>query len=269
VEITRANEGEKHSRYIFLTLTVRNIPWEALAEQIKVIMESWRRMDKRIKRAAAVTGWVRTFEVKRSHEHGDANPHLHILLQVPPEYFDKDSGIHYHKKDELIQQWKECLHADYSPSVSINAVKDTDYDIGRAVAEVARYIAKDSGIEGLSDADFKYYAEAVHGVRSWATGGRMKIGDDKEVEAYLHDDGDPGDVEGFCKHCDGKLYEMREVWSAAGKTYSVKTEMDYNNLTNRAQAGNGNGQVVNINYTGGGNVYVGGVYGGYTESVRK
>jgi plasmid rolling circle replication initiator protein Rep len=265
-EITTANEAEKHSRYILLTLTVRNIPWAALAEQIEVIMESWRRMEKRIKRAAAVTGWVRTFEVKRSHEHGDAHPHLHILLQVPPEYFDKDSGIHYHKKDDLIQQWKKCLHADYAPSISINAVKDADYGIGRAVAAAARYIGKVSGFEGLSDTDFRYYVEAVHGVRTWATGGRMRIGDDKEIEAFLHDDGS-GYAEGFCKHCGGKLYEMREVWSVAGKTYSVKSEMDYNNLTNRTQAGSG--QVVNINNSRGGIIYVGGFCGERTESVRK
>ena len=184
-EIIAANEAERRSRYVYLTLTVRNVPWEELREQIEIIMESWRRMDKRIKRAAAVMGWVRSFEVKRSREHGDAHPHLHILLQVPPEYFDKDSGLHYHKKDELIQQWRECLRAKYSPSISINAVKDTENEIGRVVTEITKYLAKNSGIEGLSDSDFRYYVEAVHGVRTWSTGGRMRISDEEEIEAFL------------------------------------------------------------------------------------
>lgn len=265
-EIITANEAEKHSRYIFLTLTVRNVPWEDLSKQIEVIMESWRRMDKRIKRAAAVMGWVRTFEVKRSREYSDAHPHLHILLQVPPGYFDKDSGLHYHKKDELIRQWRECLRAEYSPSIAINAVKDTDYEIGRVVSEITKYIAKDSGIEGLSDSDFRYYVEAVHGVRSWSTGGRMRISDDEEIEAFLHDDQATVNEGGICRHCGGKLFEMREVWSNAGKAYTVKGGIDYNNLTNQVhdetQASDGYVVNLNINNTGGGNIYVGEIYGG-------
>jgi plasmid rolling circle replication initiator protein Rep len=151
------------SRYALLTLTVRNVPWAKLAEQIEAIMESWRRMDKRIKRAAAVLGWVRTFEVTRSVEYGNAHPHLHVLLQVPPEYFDQDSSLYlHHRKNDLIKQWQECLHVDYSPSISINAIRDKEHEIGRAVAEAANYIAKESEIEGLSDSDFRNYVEAVH-----------------------------------------------------------------------------------------------------------
>ena len=258
-EIIAANEAEKYSRYIFLTLTVRNVPWAALAEQLDVMMESWRRMEKRIKRAAAVTGWVRTLEVRHSRERGDAHPHLHVLLQVPPEYFGNKSGLHYHKKDELIQQWRDCLRAEYSPSISINALKDTNYEIGRAVSEVTKYIVKGSGIEGLTDADFLCYVNAVHGVRAWATGGRMKIGDDKEIEAFLHDD--RGHV--FCKPCGGNLYEMREVWSATNKAYTVK--IDGNVDDSRKNIVNN----LNINNTEGGNIYVGGFYSGRTENARE
>jgi hypothetical protein len=231
-------------------------------------MESWRKMIKRIKRASAVTGWVRTFEVTRSQERGDAHPHFHILLQVPPEYFacpcevgDRSSGLHYHKKDELIQQWKECLKAEYSPSISINAVRDTIYEIGRTVAEVAKYTAKSAAIGGLSDIDFRYYVEGVHGVHSWSTGGRMRINDDEEIEPFLHDDSSVGSAEGICKHCGGKLFEMREVWSSAEKAYIVKGELDYNNLITKARDEAQTGCVVNLSInSGGGDVHVGDVY---------
>ena len=259
-EIIAANEAEKHSRYIFLTLTVKNVSWNKLSEQIKAIMRSWRLMDKRIMRAAAVMGWVRTFEVIRSREHGDAHPHMHILLQVPPEYFDKDTGLRYHKKDKLIGQWRECLGVDYSPSISISAVKDLDHEIGRAVAEITRYIAKGSDIAGLSDSDFRYYVEAVNGVHSWATGGRMRISDGNEIEAFLHDDQFVNHEAGICKHCGGKLFEMREVWSPTSKAYAMKIEAGYNNQKNctHNEAQPGSGYVVNLNInSGGGNVYVG------------
>ena len=249
------NEGETRPRYAHLTLTVRNVPWGELAEQIKTIMKSWRRMEKRIKRAAAVLGWVRIFEVTRSHEHGNAHPHLHVLLQVPPEYFDQGSDLYlFHRKEALIRQWRECLHVNYSPSISINAVGDTDYEIERAIGEATKYLLKDSGIEGLSDSDFKNYAEAVHGVRSWSTSGRMRINDDEEIEAVLHDV--PLYVKGTCRHCGGRMFEMREVWTAAGKMYSVKVARD------DAQTGCSFTVNLNINNSGGGNVYVGDVYGG-------
>jgi len=255
-EIIAVNEAEKHSRYALLTLTVRNVAWDKLAEEIKAIMESWRRMDKRIMRAAAVIGWFRAFEVMRSNDNGDAHPHLHILLQVPPEYFDQDSKLYlFHRKDELIRQWQECLHVNYAPSISIKAIKDNE--IGYAVAEATKYIAKESGIEKLSDADFRSYVEAVHGSRAWSTGGRMRISDD-EIEASLHDD-NPASQKGTCRHCGGRLFEMREVWSATGKAYTAKFEAGYNNMNHAHNEDQASGDyIVNLNInSGGGNIYVG------------
>jgi plasmid rolling circle replication initiator protein Rep len=293
-EIIAANEKEKHSRYIFLTLTVRNVPWDELAEQVRAIIAGWRRMDKRIRRAGSITGWFRTFEVTRSHENGesDAHPHFHVLMQAPPEYFgadkaDKNSGLHYHKKDELIEQWRDCLREKYSPSISINAIKDTEHDIGHAVAEAAKYIAKDfllADMEGFTDADFKYYVEAIHGVRAWATGGRMRISDD-DIEESLHGPGpevsqsdEQPQAGGVCRHCGGKLIEMREVWSDAGKAYTVKDKTGYN--VDKSQKTQAHGETpdsglphgdcvvnLNINQSGGGNIYVGDI--GFAENVEN
>ena len=288
-EIITTNEAKKRSRYLLLTLTVRNVAWNELANQIKTIMESWHKLNKRIKRASSITGWVRVFEVTRSQEHGDAHPHLHILLQVPPEYFacpheagDKDSGLHYHKKDELIQQWAECLGVKYQPSISIHAVKDTACEIERAVAETARYIAKKPDIDRLSDTDFRYYAEAVRGVRSWSSGGRMKMSDDDEIEPFLHgaevlqsNDQPTDSTESICKckQCGGRLFEMREVWSNAGKAYTMKVDADYNSLKNQeydeTQAGGGNIVNLNFNNNGGGNIYVGGDVYGWNAGKRE
>ena len=58
------------------------------------------------------------------------------------------------------------------------------------------------------------------------------------------------------------MFEMREVWTAAGKMYSVKVARD------ETQTGGGNFTVnLNINNSGGGNVYVGDVYGGIKKGV--
>ena len=260
--IIAACEREYHSRYIFLTLTVRNVPWSELAEQIKIIMSSWDRFGKRLRRAAAVTGWVKTIEVTRSKERGDAHPHLHILMQVPPEYFDETSPLYMrHRKDDLIDQWQQCLRETYSPSISIKAVRDSNYAIGRAVAETTKYIAKGSDINGLSDAEFADYVAAIHGVRSWSTGGRMRVSDE-DIEEYLHD-GEMSHAEGICGNCGGKLIEMREVWSNIAKAYTIKVDIDYNDLGQTksefaAASPVTGGRVINLNInTGGGDVHVG------------
>ena len=260
-QIIAANAAEKPSRYILLSLTIRNIPWSELAAQIRVIMQSWDRMGKRIRRAAAVTGWVRTFDVTRSRKYGDAHPHLHVLLQVSPEYFDKHSGIHYHKKDELIEQWKECLREEYSPSIDISAVRDTDYTLKNAILKTTKYISKNSGVQGLSDEDFRYYVDAMRGVRAWSSGGDMKISDE-DIEAKLHyddHDDEPINREGICGNCGGELHEMREVWSPLNKIYRVKIDTDYNSLRSGDNAAQAGARVVlNVVNTGGGSIYVGG-----------
>jgi plasmid rolling circle replication initiator protein Rep len=218
-EIITINELEFHSRYIFLTLAVCNVPWSKLSEQIGIIMHSWEKMHKRIKRAAVVTGWVKTFEVTRSKEHGDAHLHLRVLMQVPPGYFDRYSG--FCKKDELVRQLRECLQTEYASSISINAVKDTDYEIGRAVVEITKYIAKGYDINGLDNSDFKNYVDAMHQVKCWSTGGRMKISDD-DIEAFLHD-GEETHPEGICGNCGGKLHRVREVWDEAAGVYRIES----------------------------------------------
>ena len=260
-QIIALNEREKKSRYIFLTLTVENVPWSALADEIKTIMKSWDKFGKRIRRASIVTGWVRTFEVTRSVKFDNAHPHLHILMQVPPEYFDPDDPMWLaYKKDDLIKQWQECLCADYGPSIKVQAVRDNDYSMMRSILEVAKYIAKGDDISGLSDGDFRHYVDAIHGVRVWSSGGRMKI-KDSEIEEFLHD-GEMTHEEGTCGNCGGQLIEMREVWSQKLGVYVVKTEIDFDKIKYFKQAGltnhSGNHTINLTIETNGGNVYVGG-----------
>ena len=259
-DIIAANEREKHSRYIFLTLTVRNVPWSELSNQVKTIMASWHRMNKRLKRAAVVIGWVRAFEVTMSKEDGTAHPHLHVLMQVGPEYFlpENTSPYVYHKKNDLIRQWKECLHADYDPSISIKAIREADYEIGRAVTETTKYISKgSSGVNRLSLDDFRHYAKAMKGVRAWGAGGRMRI-TEEEIDARLH--GDEPAIESICGNCGDNLFEMREVWSSTQKAYTMKIEIDYNSMKSKTNHNTPIAceRVVNFNInSGGGNIYVG------------
>jgi hypothetical protein len=191
-------------------------------------MHAWDNMTRRFRRRKIITGWARTFETTRSKTYGDAHPHFHILMQVPPEYFDRKSEIYMgYKKDDLIKMWRECMGVDYDPSISIEGVKD--YAMAGAVMETTKYLAKGSDLAGLPDEDFAHYVNAIHGVRAWSCGGRLKISDEEIERAFTHDESDE-DHAGVCGNCGGKLHEMREVWDKTTQIYRMTVELDFKRL---------------------------------------
>lgn len=204
-----------NKRYVLLTLTIKNCPWEALGEYLKKMLAAWTKMQRRSKFKAAFPGWVRTVEITHG-KNGLAHPHLHILLETDPHYFDRQSDL-WLTHEEIVQMWKKCLTVGYNPTVDIRAVKN----ISGAVAEVTKYIAKDVQIEGLEDADFLLYAEAIAGVRTWAAGGTMRAIDaDVSDEELLHTtDTDCEEDKHICPICGRVMIEGDDVWSNIERCY--------------------------------------------------
>lgn len=206
-------------RYILLTLTTKNCNWEHLRENIAQMMDGWKKLSRRVAFRRAVLGWARTFEVTRGHD-GKAHPHLHVLLEVPPEYFEKGGPL-YLEHDALVHLWARCLGVDYSPSVDIRAVRRGK--VGGAIAEVTKYLAKGSDVEGLSDEEFEAYASAIAGVRAWACGGSFREADaEMEADELLHvESGGEHDPQCDCPLCGQKLIEVVETWDDIMKAYVV------------------------------------------------
>lgn len=205
------------ARYILLTLTVKNCTWAKLAESIKAILKAWGKLSRRAKFAGAVRGWVRTLEITRGKD-GQAHPHLHILLQVDPAYFDKSRGL-WLEHDELVMLWRRCLNVDYLPSVDVRAVKVGE--MGKAILEVTKYLAKDVQVEGLSDEDFISYADAINGMRAWAAGGTMREADEEiREEELLHiQENEEEEPRHVCPLCGRELVEVIEKWDNVSGTY--------------------------------------------------
>lgn len=207
-EIVSYNPG----RYVLLTLTVKNCSWSDLQDHLKKMMSAWGKMSRRARFKRAFSGWVRTLEITRGKD-GLAHPHLHILLHTTEEYFSKGSSL-WIPQDELVNMWRKCLGVQYAPVVDIRAVKD----IGGAVAEVTKYIAKDAQVEGLADDDFLAYAEAIAGVRTWAAGGTMRRADadvtDEELAAG------EGEAPTTCPICGRELVETEDIWSNVERCYN-------------------------------------------------
>lgn len=107
-------------RWLFLTLTVRNVTGDDLQNGISHLMKSWDKLSRRKDFKRAVVGWFRALEITRNVFEDTYHPHFHVLLAVPPSYFDTG----YIKHSEWVSLWQDCLGVDYEPNVDIRVVRN-------------------------------------------------------------------------------------------------------------------------------------------------
>ena len=168
-------EQHPSARWIFLTLTVRNMPVTELKSALQHMAKSWQRLIKR-KEFKAVLGWIRTTEVTKA-KNGFAHPHYHALLMVSPSWFTRD----YVKQVRWVELWMESLQIDYLPGANIKVVRPkagreslklTD-QLSGAVSETLKYAVKPSDM--IDDPDwFLTMTKQVHKLRFVASGGALK-----------------------------------------------------------------------------------------------
>lgn len=206
------------ARFLLLTLTVKNCEWSRLSDTLRELLGAWGKLSRRAKFARAVKGWTRTLEITRGKD-GKAHPHLHVLLQVPPEYFNKERGL-WLDHEELVMMWRRCLGVDYLPSVDIRAVPAGG--VGKAILEVTKYLSKNTQVEGLTDEEFLAYADAVAGVRAWAAGGAMREADEEiREEELLHLEEEEREERDTCPLCGRPLVDMVEKWDNVEGEYDI------------------------------------------------
>lgn len=153
-------------RYLFMTLTLKNCPVHELRNSIFHLNSSFRRLVK-LKDFPAI-GYLKTVEVTRG-KRGDAHPHLHILMMVPPSYF----GVNYVSKKEWCAWWKRAAKVDYTPIIDIQAIKAKDSPLG-LLAEVVKYQTKPNDLIFSDRYWFLEYTRQVHRTNAFALGGVFK-----------------------------------------------------------------------------------------------
>jgi plasmid rolling circle replication initiator protein Rep len=181
------------ARWLFLTLTVRNVPISELRSQIRSMNEAWRRFVLRPE-FASVQGWIRTTEVTRGAD-DSAHPHFHCLLMVKPSYFGKG----YVTQSRWTELWRECARLDYTPIVDIRAVKpksgSTASALRNAVAETLKYAVKPEDMQGEWLIEL---TKQVYRLRFIASGGVLKnvlreFDESDEDLMLLSEDGSEGE----------------------------------------------------------------------------
>jgi plasmid rolling circle replication initiator protein Rep len=149
-------EENPKSRFVLLTLTVRNCHISDLRSTITEMQHAWRKLTQR-KEWRYVQGYIRSLEVTRqclnnhkSNMTDYAHPHYHVLLMVKPSYFTTG----YVKHEDWVKVWQDCLGVDYSPVISLSAVKtpkNASADeivkiLSKNVLEVVKYTTKSSDL---------------------------------------------------------------------------------------------------------------------------
>jgi plasmid rolling circle replication initiator protein Rep len=166
------------TRFLFLTLTVKNCPINQLRRALAEMASGWKRMME-VKTFPAI-GWVRSVEITRSQRDRSAHPHYHCLLMVSPAYFKAD----YLKQDDWAELWRQSLRINYRPVVDVRVVRPerrlasgrvvpASWNIWGAVVEILKYAVKPSDM--IRDPEwFLQLVDQVHKTRAVAVGGILK-----------------------------------------------------------------------------------------------
>lgn len=146
--ITDAILADKKARFIFVTLTIKNIAGDKLKETIKRMNEGFRRLTGKGKSGLVTSkvfrdnllGYMKAIEVTYNARRNSFHPHIHCIFEVRPSYFGAAGYINHADWRKI---WREVMGLDYEPQVNVKAIKNTT---AKAVAEVAKYPVKTSGI---------------------------------------------------------------------------------------------------------------------------
>lgn len=194
------------SRWMFLTLTVRNCVITDLGETLSQMNTAFQRLKVR-KEFRSVQGWIRTTEVTRGRD-GSAHPHFHTLMMVPPGML---SGKGYVTHAEWVALWRDVMRVNYDPNVDVRAVKARKAKDGEslacataelvrgAVAETLKYSTKPSDM--VADPEwFLELTRQTHKRRFVATGGALKdvlkLEQETDQDMVIADDISEGDDDG-------------------------------------------------------------------------
>lgn len=192
-------------RFLFLTLTIRNVAASDLDKAIDHLNSSWSRFI-RYKDLAFIKGFYRALEVTRNNDktsksYGTYHPHFHCILAVSPSYFKKG----YLRRDSWLRLWQRAAKDPSITQLDIRTVKPKDRSgqsldehltsMAAAIAEVAKYPLKSSDLlfdrdPDLTDNIVFSMTTALHHRRLVAYGGCFK-----ETYMQLHfDDPEDGDL---------------------------------------------------------------------------
>lgn len=162
--------------FVFLTLTVRNVPDDSLAQQVDELFLGWGRLYKRKEFRRVVRGWFRGLEITHNDKNRTWHPHIHAVLWMSGSYTTGGSFYLTHRR--WMDLWRESLGLDYDPWVRVQMVRPKGGRLGKVAAEVAKYTVKDSDLWDVPDEELVrrvgVLSHALRGRRLFDWGGELR-----------------------------------------------------------------------------------------------
>lgn len=215
--VDEAIKQSPKGRFLFLTLTVKNVEGQALNSTISQLTKSFDRLFKRAKVQRNLLGYLRSVEVTHNEDDNSYHPHIHVLMMMRPSYF---KGENYISQKEWGNLWSQSLKVSYKPMIDIRTVKETGKGLRGAVLETAKYPTKPIklDIENKQVVDDLY--NGLYRKRQLGYGGLFKTIkkqlalDDVESGDLVHTSDDKENI--------SKGTEIVAIWNANKQNYYLK-----------------------------------------------
>lgn len=136
LELIKVVEYNEKLAFIFITLTVPNVPKESLREEIESFNISFNRLWKTKEFKAFNKGFIRKLEITYNEERNDYHPHFHLVVAVNKSYF---TSRDYMSKRRLLELWQRATR---NPAITQVDIKPCRMDTVKQVMELATYSAK-------------------------------------------------------------------------------------------------------------------------------
>lgn len=170
--------------FLFLTLTLKNVPLTDLKGTLKLMSASFKRMSETQKYKNAVIGSVRAIEfVGDKTVQGECHPHYHCLLVVNKSYFKKKDYI---KQAEWTDMWQQALRVEYKPIVNVQKIKPKGNltALQASALEVIKYSVTSADLNRMTDEDFNELVRQTKGVRQYNLGGEVRTAEPTPTEEF-------------------------------------------------------------------------------------
>lgn len=126
----------KRPKYLFVTLTVKNVNGEDLSKALDHLNRSWANLVRQKALKNIILGSIRTIEITYNTSTGLYHPHIHVMLHTS---YDLYSGRNYISQQKLRDMWKSAAGLEYDPIIDIRRVRSNK---GKEIAEIAKYAVK-------------------------------------------------------------------------------------------------------------------------------
>lgn len=170
-------------KFLFLTLTVPNVPGHELIKELQKQYESLKRFIQRKQFKNISKGYVRKTEITYNPNRNDFHPHIHMLIAVDENYFTREN---YVKQETWLEIWKKCKRDDSITQVHIKKANEESF------RELAKYEAKDLEYLNYGEEVFDVFFKALKGRKTLTFNGcfqeHKKMFELGEFDDYIEKD---------------------------------------------------------------------------------